>query len=76
MNVLLRDIEVGRIYVAFDGWFLPADGDGIALEGWHAVHDLPFIPQVAALTDPSVIEEVLSNREYWNERRIERDEDE
>ena len=40
------------------------------MEGWHSRHELPFVPQVAALTDPEVVESILSNPEYWHETQL------
>lgn len=70
MRHLLAGIEVGRRYVFFDGAYLPADAGPIKRTGWYAHHDLARAPQTAALADPSVIEDVLANSDYWfrNER--------
>ena len=56
MRGLMAGVEPGETYVSFDGWY--------------ARHDLDFVPQMAALDDPSVLDEVLSNREYWLSNRL------
>jgi hypothetical protein len=52
-------------YVILDGAVIPVDATGAAFDGWHAHHDLESLPQIDALSDESVIEERLANREYW-----------
>jgi hypothetical protein len=37
----------------------------------HSHHDLGFVPQVAALTDPAVSDGLLRSREYWLSNRVE-----
>jgi hypothetical protein len=75
MEFAMADIEVGREYVYFDGMVVDIESDGIEGEGVYAEHELEFVPQVQALTDPSVREEILENEDYWRDRHIE-DEDE
>jgi len=70
MEELHADVRLGQRYVVFDGRFVPADAPGIDFEGWHARHRLDFVPQVAALTDPSVKDDILSNPEYWASRAL------
>ena len=71
MQELLADVEVGRQYVCLDGLILPTDAGEARFCGWHAEHDLDFVPQVAALDDESVLEDVLANEAYWQSRAIE-----
>jgi hypothetical protein len=75
MKILLNDIRPGETYVYFDGYVIATAAQALSIEGWHARHDLEFVPQVAALTDPTVDEGLLSSREYWQCNRIERDDD-
>ena len=70
MQLLLGDVEVGKIYVYLDGAVIPADVEGLELDGWHSHHELPFVPQVAALRDKSIVNEILSNKDYWRETAI------
>lgn len=65
---------MGKQDVCLDGLIIPSDAQGIRFEGWHSEHDLDFVPQVAAIEDESVLEEVLGNPEYWRMRAVERDE--
>jgi hypothetical protein len=75
MKILLKDIRPGETYVYFDGYVIPTAAQWLGIEGWHARHELEFVPQVAARTDPKVDEDLLSSREYWQSRRIERGDD-
>ncbi|MFT3878312.1 MAG: hypothetical protein QM703_01470 [Gemmatales bacterium] len=70
MEILLDGIEVGQKYVYFDGYVIPTTADSINIEGWHANHSLDFVPQVAALTDSSISDSLLSAREYWQTNRV------
>ena len=70
MQALLADVEVGETYVYFDGFVVPADAAGFEFEGWFAEHNMDEIPQVAALEDPSIIDSVLANEDYWRERAL------
>lgn len=73
MRALLAHVEVGKQYVCLDGRFIPTDEQGLQFEGWHAKHDLDFIPQVMALNDYFVMENILSNEEYWQSNALPRD---
>lgn len=72
MKELLAVVEMGKHYVYFDGFVVPTDVDGLAYEGWHSRHDLDCVPHVAALKDPSVKDDVLTNRSYWLDRKVQR----
>lgn len=65
MQELLADVKVGTKYVWLDGAIVPVDAGAVQFEGWRARHDLDFVPQVAALEDRSVIDDLLSSTEYW-----------
>jgi hypothetical protein len=65
MQAYLSGVVVGEQYVALDGWVIPADAESIDFDGWK------FVPQVAALNDPSIVETLLSNTDYWISRAIE-----
>ena len=71
MQELLHDVEVGKKYVVFDGRIIPTDQQSLDFDGWHSTHRLPFVPQVAALTNPSILKEVLTSEEYWQSHRLE-----
>jgi len=70
MKVILKGVEPGMKYVALDGWVIDATAKSVRIEGWHAMHDLDYVPQVKALQDKDVIRNILGNRQYWNERAI------
>ena len=65
MGVFLREVELGKEYVYLDGLVVPALAKSITMEGQHSRHALPFVPQVAAMSDPAVDRDVLSNEHYW-----------
>jgi hypothetical protein len=71
MTILLQDIRSGERYVYLDGWVIPTTAERVQIEGWHAEHDLDFVPQVAALDDRSVVDGLLASREYWTARAVE-----
>ncbi len=75
MQELLEEVEVGKQYVCLDGLIIPTDAQGVRFQGWHSEHDLASVPHVAALNDNSVMEDILSNPEYWRTRSIEWDEE-
>ena len=52
-------------FLVFCGIAAGCKAEGVEFDGWHAHHDLETLPQVDALSDKSVIEERLANREYW-----------
>ena len=70
MRSLLADVEPGETYVTFDGSFVAASMSPLSMEGWFARHELEFVPQTAALEDPSVLDDVLTNKEYWLSKRL------
>lgn len=75
MQEMCRDLEVGQQYVYLDGWFIPRDTEEIVIEGMHAYHELDGVPQVIALQDKAIVEEVLANKDYWTENEVPADED-
>lgn len=64
MQPLIRELELGKTYVYFDGFAVPTDANGIRLSGRRRSHDLDYIPQVRSLTDPSA-EDLLHDIGYW-----------
>jgi hypothetical protein len=70
MRELLDDVEPGQTYVSLDGHFIPADEAEVDIVGWHSHHRLAFVPQVAALQDPSIIDTMLAKRDYWESNRV------
>jgi hypothetical protein len=70
MKEYLAEAEVGKEYVAFDGRLIPSDKAALDFDGWHATHKLGFVPQVAALEDRSIIDNILSNVEYWQSHAL------
>jgi hypothetical protein len=75
MKALLSKVKVGKQYVCLDGLIIPTDASDVRFRGWHSEHELEFVPQVAALDDNSVMENILSSVEYWRTRAIPRDEE-
>lgn len=71
MQHMMSHIEVGRTYIYLDGCFIPADEEGFEFEGWASKHSFYKTPQVIALEDKAILDQVLSNPEYWTENAIE-----
>jgi hypothetical protein len=68
MAARMASIEVDRVYVVLDGIIIPADQKGpFRGKGIKRRHDLPYIPQVEALSNPAVMTDVLENVGYWVE---------
>jgi len=65
MQELLANVIEGEEYVCFDGLIIKADPSAVRFDGWHSRHDLPYVPQTAAVSDPSVLRSILGNPEYW-----------
>jgi hypothetical protein len=76
MQVMCEELEPGEEYIYLDGWFIPRNTDEIVVEGMHAYHELDCVPQVKALSDKSILEEVLGNQDYWTENAVPPDDDE
>jgi hypothetical protein len=74
MRILLKGIEPGKLYAYLDGYCLPLDAEAIAFDGWAARHELPHLPHVDALNNPSALDLTIGSRRYWHERAIEPDE--
>jgi hypothetical protein len=70
IQLLLKDIQPGDPCVYFDGWVFPVPAKGIWVKGIHSMHNLTFIPQVAALNYPTVTGSVLSSSKYWQSTAI------
>ena len=70
MTVLLRAVEVDREYVYLDGFYIPADLGAIQFDGFFARHDLPWVPQTQALDDPTVVDQILTEVDYWEQNKI------
>jgi hypothetical protein len=73
MKELLADVEVGGRYVCLDWTVIPVEAAAIRFDGLHSHHDLDYVPQVAALKKRSIVKNVLSNIEYWQNSALERD---
>ncbi len=73
MKIMTKGLQPGKQYVYIDGWVFPIDEENLQFEGAHAQHDLAAIPQTTALIDRESIEKTLGNRDYWQERKIERE---
>ena len=70
MQAILQEVEVGRQYVCLDGLIIPRDAPGVNFRGWYADHRHAFVPQPAALGDSSVVENILSNVDYWRSNAV------
>jgi hypothetical protein len=70
MKDYLRDVKPGEEYVAFDGRVVATSMQRLDFDGWHATHQLNFIPQVAALADPSVRTAILNSEDYWQSHAL------
>jgi hypothetical protein len=70
MKVFLADIKLHQQYVYFDGAIIPINESHIHLRGLHADHNLDFIPQVAALEDPTIVNDLLTNPDYWQAHHL------
>ena len=68
MRPLLAGIELGRTYVYFDGLLVPRDAPEVRARGKRRSHDLSFVPQVKALSDPLIDQKLLSSSAYWTEQ--------
>jgi hypothetical protein len=71
MKIMLKGVKPGGQYVYLDGYVIPTPAAGVTIEGWHAHHDPDFVPQVAALDDPSINTDLLRSRDYWQANRVE-----
>ncbi|MBZ0112131.1 MAG: DUF2314 domain-containing protein [Thermoanaerobaculia bacterium] len=74
MRPVFEGLEEGERYVYFDGYFLPSETGSIEIDGIHSEHRFDEVPQVAAIKDSSVLEEILANPHYWKEREVSEDE--
>ena len=70
MEELLADVEVGGRYVYLDGAVIPVEERTVRFDGWHSRHDFDCVPQIAALADYSIVQQVLSNAEYWQRHAL------
>lgn len=70
MGTLLKAVEVGKEYVYLDGFFIDVDTMPLQFDGWNSRHDLPWVPQRAALEDRTVIDDTIGSEEYWRETAI------
>ena len=73
MRELTAGIEPGREYVYLDGLIVAADTEALRFHGWHAEHDLDFVPHVAARRDGAIIESILANVDYWTTNALPED---
>ena len=70
MKILLKGVEVGKLYAYIDGWVFATDETDLQFEGWHARHELSHVPQAIAVKDAAVLDTTLGSQEYWDTRRI------
>jgi len=62
---LLGEVVEGEEYVCLDGLIIQTSVSAVRFNGLHSRHDLPYVPQVAAVSDPSVLQLVLGDPKYW-----------
>ena len=70
MGVLLKGVEPGKEYVYLDGYFIDVNTIPLRYDGWYSRHDLPWVPQMKALEDPTVLTDTVGDEEYWAETRL------
>jgi hypothetical protein len=73
MQILTKDLELGKQYAYIDGWVFPADERHLRFEGFYARHDLESVPQASALSDRESLRTTLEDSDYWRERKIEQE---
>ena len=62
---LLETLELGEQYAYFDGLAVRVKDGCVYGDGIKRPHDLPFVPQIEALEDPTIKEQILCNQWYW-----------
>jgi hypothetical protein len=70
MRLMMKSVQPEREYVYFDGSYFPSDSTTLEFEGIHARHNLPHVPQLAALRDLSVLGSTIGSPSYWQKRAI------
>lgn len=70
MQHMTSHIELGKTYVYLDGCFIPADEEDFEFEGWHSKHNFSKTPQVIALENKEIVDELLANPDYWTQNAI------
>ena len=69
-RIMLQGVILGETYVYLDGYYLPANCEALAFDGWTARHELPRLPQAEAVVSGQVLERTLADRRYWDDRRL------
>ena len=72
MKALLGDVKVGETYACIDGKVFPKDSRKIEFDGIYASHKFDRLPHVLALRDNKIVDQVLTNTEYWFTRKHKR----
>jgi hypothetical protein len=76
MTAFLDGAEPGEEYVILDLVRIPVAHTGrLTIPGAYADHDLHYVPQVRALTEPAVLDATLGAETYWREHRYEGDDE-
>ncbi|MCP5041292.1 MAG: hypothetical protein GY944_09715, partial [bacterium] len=70
MQEALEPLEVGQICVYLDGSVIPVDEKNVAFDGWFATHDLSELPHAAAMAEPALLDRMLGDVSYWEEREL------
>jgi len=70
MKSLLQDAQVGEQYVYFDGHVIPRSAESVHFVGWNSKHELGFLPHVAALEDPEILDGLLRSVDYWLDTEV------
>lgn len=71
---MLSDVKLGKTYVYFDGTYIDTTDEEVCFKGIYANHDLGVVPHVEALTDGSIVTDLLKNPSYWLQYRNEDEE--
>ena len=72
MQNLLKDVQLGEIYVCLDGRLFPQNAKNVKFDGIYASHSFQKLPHVEALKKKSVMDDILASTEYWRGNRIKR----
>ncbi len=70
MQGALEPLELGQICVYLDGSVIPVDKKNVAFDGWFATHDLSELPHAAAMAEPALLDRMLGDVSYWEEREL------
>jgi hypothetical protein len=70
MKSLTQFLELGKVYIYFDGYILPKDLKKFRMEGLKTKHQFDEVPQLTAMNYPEFKKNVLTNPDYWYEDEL------